>query len=129
MENTRPDETVAIANLETMTLEDISCVLYKHAVAQLETERKFSKSVEDYDMYVEVEKKFIKRMREQSPILEILYLRAKVAAVHEMDRNNLMTMADEREAEEAAQRKEIEKSIEEGLNELERRLMKILKQN
>lgn len=128
MENMRP-ETVAIANLETMTLEDISCVLYKHAVAQLETERKFSKSVEDYDMYVEVEKKFIKRMREQSPILEILYLRAKVAAVHEMDRNNLMTMADEREAEEAAQRKEIEKSIEEGLSELERRLMEILKQN
>ena len=129
MENMRPDETVAIANLETMTLEDLSCVLYKHAVAQLETERKFSKSVEDYDMYVEVEKKFIKRMREQSPILEILYLRAKVAAVHEMDRNNLMTMADEREAEEAAQRKEIEKSIEEGLSELERRLMEILKKN
>ena len=128
MENMRP-ETVAIANLETMTLEDISCVLYKHAVAQLETERKFSKSVEDYDMYVEVEKKFLKRMREPSPILEILYLRAKVAAVHEMDRNNLMTMADEREAEEAAQRKEIEKSIEEGLSELERRLMEILKQN
>ena len=128
MENMRP-ETVAIANLEAMTLEDISCVLYKHAVAQLETERKFSKSVEDYDMYVEVERKFIKRMREQSPILEILYLQAKVAAVHEMDRNNLMTMADEREAEEAAQRKEIEKSIEEGLSELEHRLMEILKKN
>lgn len=128
MENMRP-EAVAIASLENLTLEEICCVMHEHAVAQLKAEREIPKTVEEYDMIVAGEDEFIKRLRKQSSLLEIVYLRAKTAVVHEMDREELMALEEEQEAQEMqVQQEELDKSNEvTGLSELERRLMEILR--